>query len=283
MDGLSQLSHMNVALLSASMLYFLRYRLALFSAAFWIWAFFALAAPRNVAYFHLTLSSANVSQVLTFKWGVFISLLQTSLIRRRGQPVGRVPTASSPYSTSWSILPFSILLTLPNQLMRLCSLHLFFGVIHIWSRRHTIEYPLFFWSHHVLKEISFCFCFAQVSRFHTQAPYTVIFISARSLSFSQTRLLGRVIAPAAFPIRLLWSVFSLTVLLTVVPREVNLSTVFRLCCSIEITGSNETPCPSTSVLVLLIVRLNWIQETGSSFIIFRSSDSECKTSAASSA
>ena len=48
--------------------------------------------------------------MLMSMWHVFMSLLQTSLKRRRGLPTGRVPSTNSPYSRYLGMRPLSILL-----------------------------------------------------------------------------------------------------------------------------------------------------------------------------
>ena len=64
-------------------------------------------------------SSARSSQEETSILHCFMSFLQTSLKRRWGRPVGRVPLASSPYRRSFGIRPVSILYTWPSQRRRL--------------------------------------------------------------------------------------------------------------------------------------------------------------------
>ena len=64
-------------------------------------------------------SSAQLYHVLILMLHSFMSVLQRSLKRRRGRPVGHEPSASSPYRRFLGMRPGSILLTWPRQRRRL--------------------------------------------------------------------------------------------------------------------------------------------------------------------
>ena len=102
----------------------------------------------------------------------FISLLQTTLKRRIGQPVLRVSFSSTPVRRSFEILPFSILHMCPNHLRRLwlsrgCMLeHLAFSSTVVLGILSCQVIPRIRLRKRRSNEFNYASCLARVTMFH---------------------------------------------------------------------------------------------------------------------
>ena len=101
---------------------YLPFLLALFSVVASFLSFSLLFVPCLTRRRQVARSSAQASHVFVSMWHVFMSLLQTSLKRRRGLPTSRMPSNNLPYSRSLGMRPLSILLTWPSQRRRLSQM-----------------------------------------------------------------------------------------------------------------------------------------------------------------